>query len=113
MSVEVAETANRLLTLVRVRCRRLTSWTEQLWHDGTTSPDQGRAIAGDEVARLLSPDTARDDEAAFFAQSPDLAAGIEEADRRLADDRVWATMTRAFALTPEEADLLASVLFRS
>ena len=100
-------TADCLLTLVRLRCRRLAAWMEQLWRAGGTSPDQGQTIGGAEVARLLSPREVRADEAAFYAQSPGLAAEIEEAGRQLADDPVWTTMTQAFALTREEADLLA------
>lgn len=100
-------TADRLLTLVRLRCRRLSGWMEQLWHAGSASPDQGQAIGGMEVARLLSPHQARAEEAAFHARSSELAAEIDEADRSLVGDPSWTAIAQTFALMREEMDLLA------
>ena len=107
MSAEATGTADRLLALVRLRCRRLAAWTEQFRHGSGTSPDQGRTITGEEIARRLSPQAARAGEAAFLAQSSSLAAEIEEASRHLADAPAWNATIKAFALTRHEADLLA------
>jgi MoxR-like ATPase len=107
MIAETAGTADRVLALVRLRCRRLATWTEQLRRGGGISPDQGRTITGNEVIRRLSPHTADADESAFFAQMPSVATEIEDAERHLADDPFWRGMIKAFALTRDEADLLA------
>jgi SpoVK/Ycf46/Vps4 family AAA+-type ATPase len=112
MSAAASPTARRLLTVVRLRARRLTLWMERLWQSGQASPDQGPAIGTGEVARLLSVEATRDAEAAFFAsgEAAALAGEITAAEAALAGDQGWMAVTQVFGLSAEEADLLSLLL---
>jgi hypothetical protein len=101
-------TASRLLTLTRLRARRLTLWMEHLWQTGQASPDQGPAIGPGEVARLLHPDETRARESAFVASGEAAALGIEinTAVAALAADPVWSAIRGVFGLDDDEAELL-------
>jgi hypothetical protein len=103
-----ARTAERILTLVRLRARRLALWTVHVWSVGQASPDQGPAIGPDEVARLLSPDAARAAEGAFYAErAAELSAPLAAAAEDLRRDAGWTAICRTFALDAVEADFLA------
>lgn len=105
-------TAQRLLALTRLRCRRLALWVEHLWQSGQTSPDQGPAIGPGEVARLLAPEATHAAAAAFFAAEDiaALSAQAEEAAAALDSDTGWTAIRQVFDLTEPEADLLALLL---
>ena len=91
-------TARRLLVLTRLRARRLALWIEHMWQTGQTSPDQGPAIGSAEVARLLAPDTMRDAEAAFYAESAaELSEQAAKAAAELARDPGWIVIRHASA----------------
>ena len=101
-------TAERILTLVRLRARRLSLWTEHVWQTGQASPDQGPAIGPAEVARLLAPAAAREAETVFYAQhAAALVAAAAAAAAELGHDAEWIALRQRFSLTPAEADFLA------
>jgi hypothetical protein len=105
-------TSLRLLELTRLRARRRALWMEQLWQTGQTSPDQGTTIGPAEVARLLAADQTRAAEAAFFAtgEPAALSERAERAALAFENDACWSTIRQSFALSPEEADLLALLI---
>jgi SpoVK/Ycf46/Vps4 family AAA+-type ATPase len=104
-------TAGRLLALTRLRAERLARWMDHMWQTGRTSPDQGPAIGGGEVARLLAPDAMRDAEAAFHAESAvELSERAAKAATELDLDPGWTMIRRSFGLTPDEGELLALLL---
>jgi AAA+ superfamily predicted ATPase len=104
-------TARRLLALTRLRARRLALWIEHMWQTGRSSPDQGPAIGSGEVARLLAPETMRDAEAAFHAESTtELSEQAARAAEELASDPGWIVIRHSFGLTPDEGELLGLLL---
>ncbi|HLY57845.1 MAG TPA: ATP-binding protein [Stellaceae bacterium] len=104
-------TAQRILTVTRLRARRLALWTEHLWQTGQASPDQGPAIGPAEVSRLLTPAAIHETEAAFYVETAaDLSAETTAAAEALAGDPGWSTICRLFGLTGEDAELLALLL---
>jgi len=105
-------TAQHILTLTRLRCRRLALWVEHLWQSHQASPDQGPAIGPGEVARLLAPEATQAASAAFFAADEvgALSALSEEAGAALDADQGWTAIRQVFGLSVEEADLLALLL---
>src|SRR4051794_20207052 len=102
-------TARRILTVTRLRARRLALWMEHVWRSGEASPDQGPAIGPGEVARLIGAEATRAAEAAFFAtgEAAALTPEIDTAAEELAADPAWTTICNVFGLSDAEADLLA------
>jgi hypothetical protein len=104
-------TALAILAVTRARARRLASWIEHLWQTGQASPDQGPAIGSAEVARLLAADATQKAEAAFYTESAaQLAEQANTAAAQLESDPWWTAIRQIFALTPDEAELLALLL---
>ena len=82
-----------------------------MWQTGRSSPDQGPAIGSGEVARLLAPETMRDAEAAFHAESTtELSEQAARAAEELASDPGWIVIRHSFGLTPDEGELLGLLL---
>jgi MoxR-like ATPase len=102
-------TARRILTVTRLRARRLASWMEHVWQSGQASPDQGATIGPGEVSRLLAADDMHAAETEFFAtgEPARLAAQADAATAELAADPAWGAICGIFMLNEEEADLLA------
>ena len=100
-----------IVTLVRLRARRLVLWMRHVWADGLQEPGQGLAIPHSEVDRLLTtPEAAATAEAAFYATDKEvlsLGSAIERLEAQAADDPLWMRICRTFALSPPERDLLA------
>jgi len=94
---------------VRARARLLAAWTERLWKEGQTSPDQGLAIGPGEVRRIL---TDPELEAARYlhfraeGEAARLAEAAAEADDVLAGNEFWGRMVQIFGLSTMEIDLL-------
>jgi hypothetical protein len=108
-SAPASPTARRILAVTRLRARRLALWMEHVWQSGQASPDQGPAIGPGEVSRLLAADSMRAAEVEFFAHG-EAATSTLQADvaaAELAADPVWGAVRGVFALSEEEADLLA------
>ena len=104
-------TAQSILTLTRLRARRLAQWTQHLWQAGETSPDQGPAIGTAEVARLLAPEAMAEIEAAFYRQNAaELSDQATAAAEILAGDPGWTRIRQIFALNDDEAELLALLI---
>jgi MoxR-like ATPase len=104
-------TAQRILTLIRLRARRLALWMEHLWSAAQASPDQGQAIGPGEVARLLAPDAARAAEGSFYVgRAAELSAPLAAAIADLEADASWIAMRRLFGLDAGEADFLALLI---
>jgi MoxR-like ATPase len=102
-------TARHILTVTRLRARRLALWMEHLWQSGAASPDQGPSIGPGEVARLIGAEVTRAAEAAFIAtgEAAALTAQIDPAAEELAADPAWTSIRDVFGLSDAEADLLA------
>ena len=94
---------------VRARARLLSSWTEQLWKEGQTSPDQGLAIAPGEVRRILADPELEAVRFRHFrteGEAARLAEAASEADSALAGNEFWGRMVQIFGLSAMESDLL-------
>jgi MoxR-like ATPase len=108
-SATASPTARRILAVTRRRARRLALWMEHVWQSGQASPDQGPTIGPGEVLRLLAADSMRAAETDFFAHG-EVATPTAQADAaaaELAADPAWGAVRGVFALSEEEADLLA------
>lgn len=96
------------LLRARLRARRQAFWLRQLW--SADAPPKGIAISDEEVDRTLAdPSELADRQASFYASNPDalaLTEQIAESDRLAASDSRWCALCQAFALAPEECDLL-------
>jgi MoxR-like ATPase len=108
-STPASPTARRILAVTRLCARRLALWMEHVWQSGQASPDQGPTIGPGEVSRLLAVDSMRAAETEFFAHGKAVTstAQADAAAAELAADPVWGTVRGVFALSEEEADLLA------
>jgi hypothetical protein len=103
---EESRTADLLLQLVRLRCRRLALWTEHLRR--LAPPGMGEHA---DIARMLD-DCSQAAEIDFYNQGEAALLGvqIEASLRDLDADWGWQAIEKAFSLEPEETDFLTLLL---
>lgn len=103
-------TADAIATRVRASARLLAAWTERLWAEGQTSPDQGLAIQPGEVRRILAdPGSEQARYRSFLGEEEPsrLAQEAAAAEHALAANAFWNWIVKIFGLTACEQDLLA------
>jgi ATPase family associated with various cellular activities (AAA) len=100
-------TAERVLTLVRLRARRLSLWVEAMREKGLDGSTRGTAPPAD-IARILAAEETARDEAAFLARGAARGLGreIEATRTELEHDAAWNSLLQTFCLTRDETDLL-------
>ncbi len=106
-------TADHLAARVRAHAQLFTLWSERLWAEGRTSPDQGLAISSGEIWRILTDPARKAEQYTRFLAEPDtarLASRAKDSDTALAQDPFWSTLVQTFALTPRETGLLTLCL---
>lgn len=102
-------TVDAIAAYVRACANLRVAWMERLWSDGLTSPDQGLAIQGGEVKRILADpeiETTRYRSFLDEDESSALAAAVTATGNTLATNPFWNWVTHIFALHAIEHDLL-------
>jgi hypothetical protein len=103
-------TADAIAARVRASARLLAAWTERLWAEGQTSPDQGLAIQPGEIRRILADPVSEQARYQNFLGEEEpsrLAQEAAAAEQALAANAFWGWIVKIFGLTACEQDLLA------
>jgi hypothetical protein len=102
-------TTEAVAARVRSRARLLAAWSERMWSEEQTSPDQGLAITSGEVRRILTdPEVDAERFRRFLTEreAVHLTEAAALAEETLVADEFWSGIVQKFGLSAFECDLL-------